>query len=69
MLKSRSPSCGVGSAPHRDTDGVERTRGDGVFAAAVARELPGLPIVDDGQLATPEDCRGFLERVCSHAGR
>ena len=60
ILKSRSPSCGVRDAPVYGSTAAPRatTRGMGLFAAAVRRRLPQVPMADETQLQ-----RRFLSRV------
>ncbi len=51
VLKARSPSCGLGSAPC----GAAVT--DGLFAAALKRRFPGLPCHDETTLIKePPQC-------------
>ncbi len=61
ILKSRSPSCGLGSAPIRG-DGPPAT-GDGHFAARVRRLRPGLPLIDDAGLEDDAKRRAFVAAV------
>jgi len=62
LLKSRSPSCGLSSVLVHD--GVEeRPIGRGLFAEALLRRLPDLPIEEDAHLETPEALDRFVERV------
>jgi uncharacterized protein YbbK (DUF523 family) len=60
ILKSRSPSCGICDAPAYASTGAVRatTRGPGLFAAAVRRDLPQVPVADETRLR-----RRFLSRV------
>jgi uncharacterized protein YbgA (DUF1722 family)/uncharacterized protein YbbK (DUF523 family) len=51
ILKSRSPSCGVGSAKVHQPDGAgPPARGSGMFAAAVHERFPGAPIEEETRL-------------------
>ena len=50
VFKARSPSCGV-----------HGTRG--LFAEAVARAMPDLPIADEEDLQDADACAQFLQRV------
>jgi uncharacterized protein YbbK (DUF523 family) len=66
VLKSRSPSCGmIGVALFPDPDPASQpdNKGVGLFAAALLRRLPGLPIEEEGRLADPELRARFIERV------
>ncbi len=77
ILKSRSPSCGIRDAlilpapsesPATDesTTTTERpTPGRGVFAAALMRIEPSLPIAAENELEDPVARRRFVDRVTS----
>lgn len=69
VLKSRSPSCG----PSVEIAGAEagRTRGRGLFAAALMDRLPDIAIADDEALRDPEARRRFVARAlaCDAARR
>lgn len=70
VLKADSPSCGPGRVkvwPRRG--GRPARRGRGLFAEALARRLPGLPVADEESLRTPRARREFLARVLEHHGR
>ena len=54
VLKSRSPSCGL--------DG-------GLFAAALRRRLPDLPLVEETSLADEARRAAFIAAVLAHARR
>ncbi len=60
IMKSGSPSCGICSARiHR---GGELFRnGTGIFAEALRRRYPGIPLVQDTDLNTPEKISSFIE--------
>jgi len=49
--KARSPSCAAGDSPLFDGAGQVLEEGAGVFAAALRRAWPGLPVVDEAGLA------------------
>ena len=70
VFKSKSPSCGM--------EGVEifagaeagaplHTRGAGLFAAALARAFPQLPIEEEGRLHDRALRENFVERVFAYA--
>lgn len=63
VLKARSPSCGVGSSPVFDAVGELVTRGGGLFARAVRERLPGVLIVEEGDLPDPAAMKRFLARI------
>ncbi len=41
ILKSKSPSCGLGTTPILDTNGEELTKGDGIAAALFKEQFSG----------------------------
>ena len=63
VLKSRSPSCGVGSTAVKP-DRV----GDGLFALALRTADPELPIVEDEDLDEASGREAFLVRVMDRMG-
>lgn len=66
ILKARSPSCGINDVPVFDEAGLQHATGAGLFARAVARHAPLLPLVDEGQLARDEVRDHFFERVFAY---
>lgn len=50
ILKSKSPSCGLGSAKVYLENGYASAKGDGMFAAMCKEKFPLLPIEDEGRL-------------------
>lgn len=68
VLKARSPSCGIGSAPLHHPDGRE-TSTDGLFVAYVRANFPDLPMADEETLRDPVQLVGFREWVFSYAKR
>lgn len=66
VLKSRSPSCGLGTTPVHDRDGAPRGLGHGAFAEALTRRHPGLPVANDIDLDDPLFARAFVLRVFCH---
>lgn len=59
VLKSRSPSCGLVDVPGAPD-------GSGLFAAALRRLRPGLPLVEETELEEDARRRAFLEAVRAH---
>jgi uncharacterized protein YbbK (DUF523 family) len=52
ILKARSPSCGLVGVKSYAPDGSdERADGEGRFAAALRRNDPDLPLIDEAQFA------------------
>lgn len=68
VFKARSPSCGVFAVPVHGADGgVRAPAGRGVFAAAVMRERPHLPVEEGERLFDAATREHFLMRVRVHA--
>ena len=63
VLKAHSPSCGVGGVNVFDREGVVVESGRGLFADALMRQFPQLPIEDEGRLADPRLLEEFVTRV------
>ena len=64
ILKANSPSCGPGQVKVFDQQGVTVVEsGRGLFAEALIREFPGLPVEDEGRLADPRLLDDFVKRV------
>ncbi|MEM7234330.1 MAG: DUF523 domain-containing protein [Planctomycetota bacterium] len=67
VLKSRSPSCGISDAKHFE-NGMEVSRGSGLFADTLARNWPELPLIDDEHGLEDPFSRGlFFLRVFTSA--
>jgi uncharacterized protein YbgA (DUF1722 family)/uncharacterized protein YbbK (DUF523 family) len=77
VLKSRSPSCGMERVKvfPRDDDGdddegragAQPSRdGVGLFAAELLRQMPNLPVEEEGRLADPRLRENFIERVFAY---
>jgi len=62
VFKKNSPSCGPSGVP---VHGSKRT-GRGLFAAALLKAMPRLPVVDEGELADPAGQQRFLKRVFAY---
>jgi uncharacterized protein YbbK (DUF523 family) len=63
VFKSDSPSCGMERVPVIDARGRSSRAGVGVFARAVMRHFPQLPVAEEGDLRDPATLERFLERV------
>lgn len=74
VLKSRSPSCGLAGVPvaadpkmARPPDGPSSAAsGAGLFAAALRRALPDLPVCEETWLESPSRRAAFLDQVVAH---
>jgi uncharacterized protein YbgA (DUF1722 family)/uncharacterized protein YbbK (DUF523 family) len=66
ILKKDSPSCGMervrvygqSAAPHRG--------GRGLFADALMRRFPHMPVEEEGRLNDPRLRQNFISRVCAY---
>jgi uncharacterized protein YbbK (DUF523 family)/uncharacterized protein YbgA (DUF1722 family) len=63
VLKSRSPSCGLRSVALHDEAGERVATGSGLFAAALCRQLPRLPVAEEVELEDPAALAQFLRRA------
>jgi uncharacterized protein YbbK (DUF523 family) len=62
VLKAGSPSCAIESTPD--------VAGPGLFAEALMRRMPELPVVDEQQLSDASARRRFVDRVFArHASK
>lgn len=68
VLKSRSPSCGLVTTKLFRGDRIVGL-GSGLFAAALVRAFPEMPLVEDTELADAASVSAFLARVRAHARR
>lgn len=67
ILKSKSPSCGLHRVKVHEGKGKRPTSGGrGVFAEALSRDFPDLPLEEDGRLHDPRIRENFVERVFAH---
>lgn len=66
IFKKDSPSSGLFRVKVYGTTGVPSRTGSGLFAAAVARHFPLLPMDEDGRLNDPAIRENFIERVFSY---
>jgi len=70
VLKSKSPSCGMARVKvYADVEArvPAHARGAGLFAAALARAFPTLPIEEEGRLEDPGLRENFVERIFAYA--
>jgi len=63
ILKSRSPSSGIGGVKVYDPSGMPSQRGVGIFGGAFMQNFPLIPVIDDGRLHAPGLRENFIERV------
>lgn len=68
VLKRDSPSCGLERVKiYGGGSGVGERKGRGLFAEALVRALPNLPVEEEGRLTDPKLRENFIERVFAHA--
>ena len=67
ILKKDSPSCGLLHVKVFGSRGAVSRTGRGLFAAALRRALPMLPVEDEGRLRDPRILERFLVRVFAHS--
>ena len=67
VLKSRSPSCGLGDVWVHFSDGRRIRKGTGLFAAVLREMAPDLPVISDKDLMTWERADGWLAEVFARA--
>jgi len=66
ILKSKSPSCGLGSAKVYLENGYATAKGDGVFAAICKEAYPLLPIEEEGRLCDAWLRENFIMQVFAY---
>jgi len=71
VLKSRSPSCGLRSVPVHRTGrpGAPEGRATGVFARALLKRFPRLPVEEEDALHDRERRERFVHRVFAYRRR
>jgi len=67
VLKKDSPSCGIEYVKTYGSSGTAERNGRGLFAAALMRRFPSLPVEEEGRLADPRIREDFIERVFAYA--
>jgi len=66
ILKKGSPSCGMERVRVFDAHGVPAKSGRGLFAEALLRYFPHLPVEEEGRLSDPCRRENFVERVFAY---
>ncbi|MEI6207913.1 MAG: DUF523 and DUF1722 domain-containing protein [Desulfuromonadales bacterium] len=66
IFKKDSPGCGLFRVKIYNNDDAAVKNGSGLFAAAVARHFPLLPMEEEGRLNNPHLRENFIERVFSY---
>jgi uncharacterized protein YbbK (DUF523 family)/uncharacterized protein YbgA (DUF1722 family) len=63
ILKARSPSCGLKGVKLYSRQGKMTRSGTGLFAAALSREWPLVPVIDDEAFHDAGQRDAFLEKL------
>ena len=66
VLKKDSPTCGVARVKVYGGRGAPSRDGRGLFADALVRELPHLPVEEEGRLNDPALRENFVERLFAY---
>jgi len=66
VLKKDSPSCGMERVRIYGSSGTPTRDGTGLFAAALIRRYPSLPVEEEGRLNDPHLRENFVERVFAY---
>ena len=66
VLKSRSPSCGVGSTPLFDISQQEIGKVNGLYAEAILRKDDSIPIIEETDLEDEALLNAFINMVLSY---
>ncbi|CCQ75001.1 DUF523 and DUF1722 domain-containing protein [Magnetospira sp. QH-2] len=66
IFKSKSPSCGLFRVKRYGAKGVPDANGRGLFAEAVTRTLPDMPVEEEGRLNDPLLRETFIECLFAH---
>jgi uncharacterized protein YbgA (DUF1722 family)/uncharacterized protein YbbK (DUF523 family) len=66
VLKKDSPSCGMERVRVYGSSGRPTRDGSGLFAAALMRQYPSLPVEEEGRLSDPHLRENFIERVFAY---
>jgi uncharacterized protein YbgA (DUF1722 family) len=66
ILKAKSPTCGLEKVKIYGSSGRAARRAQGLFAAALVRRYPSLPVVEERQLYDAERRENFILRVFAY---
>jgi uncharacterized protein YbgA (DUF1722 family) len=66
ILKKDSPSCGMERVKTYSAGGMPERNGRGLFATALMRRFPRLPVEEEGRLNDPRLRENFIERVFAY---
>lgn len=63
VFKARSPSCGVQSTPVFNLDGSIKRYSNGIFVAALIKQYPAIPVIDDSEIINKDKLSEFINAV------
>jgi uncharacterized protein YbgA (DUF1722 family)/uncharacterized protein YbbK (DUF523 family) len=66
VLKKNSPSCGMEKVKVFGASGRPQPNRRGIFAEALMRRFPNLPVEEEGRLSDPRLRENFIERVFAY---
>jgi uncharacterized protein YbgA (DUF1722 family)/uncharacterized protein YbbK (DUF523 family) len=66
VLKKGSPTCGLERVRVYDHNKAPTQRGRGIFAEALARRYPLLPLEEEGRLEDPRIRENFITRIFTY---
>lgn len=66
ILKSKSPSCGLGSTVLYRANGYAEKKGSGIFAQMCQKKFPLLPIEEEGRLQDPWLRENFVMQLFAY---
>lgn len=66
VLKKDSPSCGLERVKVHQPKGPPNREGRGLFAEALVRRFPNLPVEEEGRLCDPRLRENWVERVFAY---
>jgi len=66
VLKEGSPSCGLRRVKIHRENGPPLRSGTGLFAQALSKAYPDLPIEEEGRLCNPQIRSNFIERLFAY---
>ena len=67
IFKMNSPSCGFHGVKIYTSGDISAKSGSGLFAAAVARHFPLMPLEEEGEFNDPRVRKNFIERVFAYS--
>lgn len=67
VFKARSPSCGVGSTPIYNLNGVVKRYSNGIFVDVLLDHYPSMPVIDDAKIIDSKTLDKFIDSVKKYA--